>query len=143
MLIDGINYEKIDLHPRYANYGDKIYSYLLDEEDNKIWKIFTVKYVSVDYQSMQKKEFKKLDKKIDSLMENYSEEIKTTITELMEKRNKIKRERSYIRSDELDSNYYKKDLMNCYTFIVTEEEYTNGKPYLLEISTCQIIKKIV
>lgn len=149
MLIEGINYEKINLHPRYANPGDKVYSYILDEEDKKIWQVFTVKHVSVSYQSLETKEKKKLEKKIDSLMKNYSEEIAPTILELMNKRDKIERETGYIRSDELDSKYYKKDLMNCYTFIVTEEEYdkygdgTYFRPYLLEISTCKLIKQIV
>jgi hypothetical protein len=64
----------------------------------------------------------------------------------MEQKKQIKPETSYIRSDELDSKYSKKDLENCYTFIVTDEEYdkyndgTCFKPYCLEINTCKIIK---
>jgi hypothetical protein len=150
MIINGINYEEITLHPRYAKPGDKVYSFVLDDEDNKIWQVFTVKYVSVSYHLMDTKEKKKLDRKIEKLLRNYpySTDDKNLIKDLMDRRNKIERETGYIRSDELDSKFYEKDLMNCYTFIVTEEEYdkygngTQFKPYLLEISTCKLIKEI-
>jgi len=134
------------MQARYAKPGDKVSSYLLDDDDNKIPVIFTVKYVSVSYALLKTKEYKKLERKIDSLMENYTEEKKNIILELMEQKKQIKPETSYIRSDELDSKYSKKDLENCYTFIVTEEEYdkyndgTCFKPYCLEINTCKIIK---
>lgn len=134
------------MEARLAKPGDKVSSYLIDEEDNKIPGIFTVKYVSVSYALLKTKEYKKLEKKIDSLMENYTEEKRNIILELMEQKKQIKSETSYIRSDELDSKYNKRDLKNCHTFIVTEEEYdkygdgTCFKPYLLEINTCKIIK---
>ena len=151
MIVEGINYETIDIHPRYAKPGDKVYSYISDEEDNKIWQVFTVKYVSVSYHLMETKEKQKLNKKIEKLLRNYpySTDDRNIIKSLMDKRDEIERETGYIRSDELDSKFYKKDLMNCYTFIVTEEEYdkycdgTYFKPYLLEISTCKLIKQII
>lgn len=144
----GINYQVLDLHARYAKNGDKVYSYILDDEDNQIPQIFTVKHVSVSYNMLQTKEYKKLEKKIDSLIKNYSEENKDIILELLNQRKQIEPETGYIRSDELDSKYDKKDLDNCYTFIVTEEEYDKYgdgsyfKPFLLEISTCKLVREI-
>jgi len=145
---EGKSYQEIDIHPRYAKNGDSVYSYILDDEDNEIPKIFTVKHVSVSYVSLETKELKKIEKKIDSLFKNYKEENLNSIRELMQRSEKIKPETGYIRSDELDSKYDMEDLEDCHTIIVTEEEYdkygegTYFKPYLLEISTCKLVKQL-